>query len=358
MIISLVYAMGGNPSTTGSTSGFGDWSFIIMIVVIFTMFYFLIIRPRRKKDELIVNKLARKRSLKKHSPFAHAFTTWVLILILGFIGLFVLALGFSEMGFLDQIGDSVTRILMIAYLLIIIILSFWGAYKVYRKYDSINKEMITAYKDPLTCLPDFEATQLIMGVDDLVGLAIDEERKKVCLINYASNQFHVISYKDILVAEVFEDGATISKTMRGSQIAGALIGNLVLGGAGAIIGGLSGKRKHEGTVSRIDVRLTINDTRQPIFDINFLNVETKKDNPAYQQALQTARHCHGLMEVLIKRADMEDKQKAQTTNLATVHQGNQQISFADELKKLSDLKDSGILTPEELEKQKTKLLNT
>ncbi|HQP26158.1 MAG TPA: hypothetical protein PLP16_13380, partial [Smithellaceae bacterium] len=142
MIISLVYAMGGNPSTTGSTSGFGDWSFIIMIVVIFTMFYFLIIRPRRKKDELIVNKLARKRSLKKHSPFAHAFTTWVLILILGFIGLFVLALGFSEMGFLDQIGDSVTRILMIAYLLIIIILSFWGAYKVYRKYDSINKEMI------------------------------------------------------------------------------------------------------------------------------------------------------------------------------------------------------------------------
>jgi len=236
------------------------------------------------------------------------------------------------MCFLYQIGYSVTRILMIAYLLIIIILSFWGAYKVYRKYDSINKEMITAYKDPLTCLPDFEATQIIMGVDDLVGLAIDEEKKKVCLINYASNEFRVIFYKEILGVEVFEDKA--------------------------IIAGDSQKTKHEGTVSRIDVRLTINDTRQPIFDINFLNVETKKDNPAYQQALQTARHCHGLMEVLIKRADMEDKQKAQTTNLATVHQGNQQISFADELKKLSDLKDSGILTPEEFEKQKTKLLNT
>jgi hypothetical protein len=328
-----------------------------MMVVIFAIFYFFMIRPQRKKGELVMPNPAKKHLPKKHSPFMRAVIIWLLILIAGLmLQTFILDVVINIKT--TSVPENIVLVLVGLSYLIVIFLSFWGAYKVYRKYDSINKEMIAAYKDPLTCLPDFEATQIIMGVDDLVGLAIDEERKKVCLINYASNQFHVISYKDILVAEVFEDGATISKTMRGSQIAGALIGNLVLGGAGAIIGGLSGKRKHEGTVSRIDVRLTINDTRQPIFDINFLNVETKKDNPAYQQALQTARHCHGLMEVLIKRADMEDKQKAQTTNLATVHQGNQQISFADELKKLSDLKDSGILTPEEFEKQKTKLLNT
>jgi len=51
MIISLVYAVGGNPGTTSSTSGFGDWSFIIMMVVIFAIFYFFMIRPQQKRQK-------------------------------------------------------------------------------------------------------------------------------------------------------------------------------------------------------------------------------------------------------------------------------------------------------------------
>jgi hypothetical protein len=109
-------------------------------------------------------------------------------------------------------------------------------------------------------------------------------------------------------------------------------------------------------VSKIDLRLTVNDTKRPIFDITFLNKETKKDKPVYQQALQTARQCHGLVEVLIKRADMDDKLQAQSANAAMMQQTGQQMSVADELKKLSDLKDSGALTAEEYQQQKRKLI--
>ena len=210
--------------------------------------------------------------------------------------------------------------------------------------------------DYLSHISDFTETQKIMGVDGLVGLAVDEQRKKVCLIDNSQKQFRTISYKDLLSSEVFEDGATITKTMRGSQIAGALIGNIAFGGVGAIIGGLSGKTKSTGTVSKIDLRLTINDTKQPIFDITFLNKETEKDKPIYQQALQTARQCHGLVEVLIKRADMDDKLQAQSANAPMMQQTGQQMSVADELKKLSDLKDSGALTAEEYQQQKRKLI--
>ena len=211
-------------------------------------------------------------------------------------------------------------------------------------------------EDYLSHLSEFTETQKIMGVGGLVGLAIDEQRKKVCLIDYSQKRFRTISYKDLLSSEVFEDGATITKTMRGSQIAGALIGNIAFGGVGAIIGGLSGKTKSTGTVSRIDLRLTVNDTKQPIFDITFLNKETEKDKTIYQQALQTARQCHGLVEVLIKRADMEDKQQAKSANAPMMQQTGQQMSVADELKKLSDLKDSGALTAEEYQQQKRKLI--
>ncbi len=211
-------------------------------------------------------------------------------------------------------------------------------------------------EDYLSHLSDFTETQKIMGVDSLVGLAIDEQRKKVCLIDNSQKQFRIISYKDLLSSEIFEDGATITKTMRGSQIAGAIIGNIAFGSVGTIIGGLSGKTKSTRTVSKIDLRLIVNDTKQPIFDITFLNKETKKDEPIYQQALQTARQCHGLVEVLIKRADMEDKLQAQSANAPIMRQTGQQMSVADELKKLSDLKDSGALTAEEYQQQKRKLI--
>jgi preprotein translocase subunit YajC len=204
-------------------------------------------------------------------------------------------------------------------------------------------------------IPNFTATQKVIGIDGYAGLAIDEEREKICLSYPRQKEqiYRIISYKVLLSSEIFEDGVTVSKTMRGSQIGGALIGGVLLGGVGAIIGGLSGKTKTTGSVRKIDLRLTVNDTKSPIFDVTFLNKETKKDNPIYEQAIQSARHWHGLVEVLIKRADMEDKQKIASTPII---QHSSIASVADELKKLADLRDSGVLSDQEFQQQKLKLL--
>jgi len=50
-LISTAYAMGGNPGAAGAQSGGGDWSFIVMMMVIFGIFYFLMIRPQQKKQK-------------------------------------------------------------------------------------------------------------------------------------------------------------------------------------------------------------------------------------------------------------------------------------------------------------------
>jgi len=52
-MISTAYAMGGNQGAPGAqgAGGFGDWSFIIMMVVIFGIFYFLMIRTAAKKTK-------------------------------------------------------------------------------------------------------------------------------------------------------------------------------------------------------------------------------------------------------------------------------------------------------------------
>ena len=51
-MISKAFAM-GSPGTAGSQCavGVGDFSFIIMMAVIFAIFYFLMIRPQQKKQK-------------------------------------------------------------------------------------------------------------------------------------------------------------------------------------------------------------------------------------------------------------------------------------------------------------------
>ena len=210
----------------------------------------------------------------------------------------------------------------------------------------------------LSAHEDFSPSHKVMGGNGNSGIAVDEGRKKVCLIKkrIVGSELDILSYRDILSSEIFEDGETITKTARGSQLAGALIGGLALGGVGAIIGGLSGKTTSSGEVKKIDLRITVNRTKNPIHDINFMDVECKKGGYLYNQAMKKARHWHGLMEVLINRADSEDDAKQRELaeeSPKLISTG----SVADELAKLGELKKQGLLTDKEFLSQKTKLLS-
>jgi hypothetical protein len=219
-----------------------------------------------------------------------------------------------------------------------------------------GKLILEGIEKALSSLHDFSASQKIMSFDFKSGLAVDEQRKKVCLISVKKQvvKVRVISHSDLVSCELFEDGTTITKTVRSSQIVGALIGGVVAGGVGAIIGGLSGKTATAGKVKRIDLRLIVNDTKNPLHDINFINLtnsELSKDSPAYQKIMQEARHWHGLIEVLIKKADSEDRARTSQEMPAMPPR-----SIADELKKFVDLRQSGVLSPDEFQQQKLKLL--
>lgn len=167
-------------------------------------------------------------------------------------------------------------------------------------------------------LENFSPSYSVFSVDDKSAISIDETSKSVCLLSNPKGQSlsffdkrlvqrTVILYKDILEVSIFEDGNSITTTSRTSQVAGAVIGNIVLGGAGLLIGALTGSKKTSATVSSLEVRLLINNTQSPIWSIVFIRSETPKKSPSYKKAANEANKLLGLIKVLIKRADDEDK---------------------------------------------------
>lgn len=69
--------------------------------------------------------------------------------------------------------------------------------------------------------------------------------------------------------EVQRNGVTITKTNRGSQLAGAAIGGLAFGGLGAVVGGLSGSSTSTERLKSIALLFQFDDAEHPTHEVCF-----------------------------------------------------------------------------------------
>lgn len=154
-------------------------------------------------------------------------------------------------------------------------------------------------------IQNFTPSQKFISKDLVTAIAIDESTQKICFLSYSQNNINkkIINYNDILSSELFIDNDTITKTSRMSQAGGTLVGAALLGGVGAVIGGLSGTKTSSDMVKRIDLRLVINDMANPTYDINFLNIQTKKNSLIYNDSLNKARHWSGIIDIVIRNSE-------------------------------------------------------
>ena len=203
---------------------------------------------------------------------------------------------------------------------------------------------------------NFNATQKVVGVNNLYTFAIDDKRREVAYIEEDSET--IIPYDEIISVEVIEDNTIIASKSTMRTIGGALAGGALAGGAGAVVGGLSGNTSMKKKVKIVQVKLRLRDISYPALFINCFDYKTmaggqevKPDGMlgfVYKQGLEHAQQIADLVSVIIDDVDRKQKQStiSNTTN-----------SVADELTKLADLKAKGILSEEEFNSQKSKLLN-
>lgn len=191
-------------------------------------------------------------------------------------------------------------------------------------------------------IPKFVCDEIITLGD--LGVAIDVKQKKIALTNEPAPL--VINYTDLINVELIENGTTVLKKTTSRTVGGAVIGGVLLGPLGAIFGGVSGKSHLHGKTNSIALKITINNMQKPIHYLYFLNVETKRNSLVYSNAKTLAEKWHGKFATIINSVD--------NSMANTDVQSN---SIADELLKLNTLREKGIITEDEFNKQKQKLLN-
>lgn len=203
----------------------------------------------------------------------------------------------------------------------------------------------------------------VFGLPNKNGIKIDTFNKTIYILTPSTNLLNVlkqqwdekpIQYNQILSTEIIQDGSSVIKTNRTSQVGGAILGNILLGPVGLLLGGLTGSKRTEGNVSQIELRIVINDIKSPTHIINFLNKKTNTSNNTYKNAINSARKLQDILSVIIKDADSEDEQKTPQA----IENLQKSASIADELIKLSDLKNKGAITAEEYELLKKQLFNS
>jgi hypothetical protein len=248
-------------------------------------------------------------------------------------------------------------------LVVLLVLGFYAEHRSKRKREENEDQQRSIRETGISNLrkqTDFEVTSRFEGNPQVSQMiSIDENKKKVSFID--GEKYRVYNYRDILSSEVLIDGNEIIKTSRTSQIGGALIGGILAGGVGAIIGGLSADQTKESKVSKVDVLIVVNDTRNPTFVLNFFNKDDKDSLYPYpiemvKDEIEQAQQLHRLISVLIRQADEADLIEEQKNK-----QANEPIkttSLADEIRKFADLKAEGLLTDEEFVQQKNNLMHS
>ncbi|MGX6962464.1 SHOCT domain-containing protein [Vagococcus xieshaowenii] len=171
---------------------------------------------------------------------------------------------------------------------------------------------------------------------------IDDEKR---LFKIGLTAYH---FDDLNSYELLENGSAI--TSGGLGVGRAIVGGVLLGGVGAVLGGVTKKKKQTNFVESLKILVTFKNKKPVSTTIDFIKKKQKKDKK-YESILLTAQETLAGFDYIINVLE-NDKHGEIVGNIS----GSNNLSVADELRKYKELADDGIITIEEFESKKKELL--
>ena len=180
------------------------------------------------------------------------------------------------------------------------------------------------------------------------------------LVLVGSSTREIFNYSDIIEVSYEENGSQLYTKSAGRTVGGAIVGGVLMGGAGAVVGGLSGGSKQNKEIKDMDIRILLRSTSRTTCILHFKDVDRvlktkdETDRKLYETYVKNANQAKDILSIIIDNAKQSSAPIAQLVTQPVVAPSSS--SVADELAKLAKLKADGILTEEEFQAQKSKLL--
>lgn len=217
---------------------------------------------------------------------------------------------------------------------------------------------------------NFNVTAQVEGFRSNFKLIVDDKAKEVIIMRSTTN-FQKIPFVDIMGVEVIEDGTVLRSRSMMRTVGGAIVGNIVAGGAGMIVGGLSGDTREKKKISKVLVKIKLRSLTESSITLlcydaweatglnkKEIKVTDSVYGPDYRKGLSAANRIVELLDVILDANDHALKQSAPMQPALTLKPQGESAgtSIVDELQKLVKMKELGLITEEEFAALKSKII--
>lgn len=218
-----------------------------------------------------------------------------------------------------------------------------------------SEEFKTLYQNPNLTMKDFVHKGCkICGVifDDTMGIIDFSLTKDIAaLFNGEKDVPTPTSYSNIVKYEYKEGETTV--TTGGSGIGRAVVGGLLFNGAGAVVGAVTKKHGYKNLISDMSVYITFKINNEVY--VKRIKVNGILDNEIKYGSSEYVQYINEVEKLMLKLDEVTSLDTAQGNKKTVIESNN--FSDIDELRKYKKLLDEGILTNEEFEKVKKKILD-
>lgn len=199
--------------------------------------------------------------------------------------------------------------------------------------------------------PEEEKKEFVKEFDNIIefnnrAVAINKEKKELYFL-YNNELDKLIKYETIIECKIIEN----SNVINSGGIGRAIVGGIIAGDSGAIVG--ANTRKSKNIVSSLLIRIVTKEIDEPLYTVELLDYQIDTNKPLYanfyKQAMEFANNVYATIQAIINDNN--------NTNVVETKQEPNSTNGLEQLEKLADLKEKGIITQEEFEESKKKILS-
>lgn len=194
------------------------------------------------------------------------------------------------------------------------------------------------------------------SLGDKYSIMADSVKKELAIVTFSGYDIGLrkIAFNSIVSVEQVKNGSTIYQKSILGTAGRALVGGVLAGGAGAIVGGSTAKQTGSEKCTSLITKIQLKEINNPSCEIVWYkgagmeNIENGELYAAAQKSLD-------IIKAII--ANNEEEVRQQTSVSTTEETNTLTTNVADEISKLHKLMTDGIITNEEFEAHKKKILN-